>query len=141
KLMQFGRVVKHWVGGEETGGVSTRTAPVWDPATGEQQAEVVLAEPADVDAAVAAARAAFEGWSEASLSRRAKVMFAFRELLNANVEKLARIVSSEHGKVLEDAEGEVLRGLEVVEFACGIPQLMKGEYSDQVSTTVDAYSF
>jgi len=102
---------------------------------------VVLAEPADVDAAVAAACVAFADWSEASLSRRAKVMFAFRELLNANVEKLARIVSSEHGKVLDDAKGEVLRGLEVVEFACGIPQLLKGEYSDQVSTTVDAFSF
>ena len=86
---------------------STRTAPVWDPATGEQQAEVLLAEPADVDAAVAAARAAFDEWSEASLSRRAKVMFAFRELLNANVDALARIVSSEHGKVLDDAKGEV----------------------------------
>ena len=102
---------------------------------------MLLAEPADVDAAVAAAREAFADWSEASLSRRAKVMFAFRELLNANVEELARIVSSEHGKVLEDAKGEVLRGLEVVEFACGIPQLLKGEYSDQVSTTVDAFSF
>src|SRR5262249_49464232 len=92
-------------------------------------------------AAVAAARTAFAEWSQASLSRRAKVMFAFRELLNVNVEKLARIVSSEHGKVLEDAKGEVLRGLEVVEFACGIPQLLKGEFSDQVSTGVDAYSF
>jgi len=135
------RTIRHRIGGQETGGSSTRTAPVWDPATGEQQAEVVLAESADVDAAVAAARVAFVDWSEASLSRRAKVMFAFRELLNANVDELARIVSSEHGKVLDDAKGEVLRGLEVVEFACGIPQLLKGEYSDQVSTTVDAYSF
>jgi malonate-semialdehyde dehydrogenase (acetylating)/methylmalonate-semialdehyde dehydrogenase len=135
------RTIRHRIGGEETSGGSTRTAPVWDPATGEQQAEVLLAEPADVDAAIAAARAAFVDWSEASLSRRAKVMFDFRELLNANVEELARIVSSEHGKVLEDAKGEVLRGLEVVEFTCGIPQLLKGEYSDQVSTTVDAYSF
>ncbi len=101
----------------------------------------MLAEPGDVDAAVAAALAAFAEWSQASLSRRAKIMFAFRELLNRNVEELARIVSSEHGKVLEDAKGEVSRGLEVVEFACGIPQLLKGEYSDQVSTTVDAYSF
>jgi malonate-semialdehyde dehydrogenase (acetylating) / methylmalonate-semialdehyde dehydrogenase len=140
-LMQFERVVRHRIGGEETGGGSSRTAPVWDPATGEQQAEVLLAEPADVEAAVAAARTAFAEWSEASLSRRAKVMFAFRELLAANVEKLARIVSSEHGKVLDDAKGEVSRGLEVVEFACGIPELLKGEYSDQVSTTVDAYSF
>jgi len=135
------RTIRHRIGGEETTGSSTRTSTVWDPATGEQQAEVVLAEPADVDAAVAAAREAFADWSEASLSRRAKVMFAFRELLNGNVEKLARIVSSEHGKVFEDAKGEVLRGLEVVEFACGIPHLMKGEYSDQVSTTVDAFSF
>jgi malonate-semialdehyde dehydrogenase (acetylating)/methylmalonate-semialdehyde dehydrogenase len=114
---------------------------VYDPATGEVQAEVVLAEASDVDAAVAAAREAFAEWSQASLSRRAKVMFAFRELLNRKVEELARIVSSEHGKVLEDAMGEVSRGLEVVEFACGIPHLLKGEYSDQVSTSVDAYSF
>jgi malonate-semialdehyde dehydrogenase (acetylating)/methylmalonate-semialdehyde dehydrogenase len=135
------RTIRHRIGGKETGGSSSRTAPVWDPATGEQQAEVLLAEAADVDAAVAAARAAFAEWSEASLSRRAKVMFSFRELLNRNVEALARIVSSEHGKVLEDAKGEVLRGLEVVEFACGIPQLLKGEYSDQVSSSVDAYSF
>jgi malonate-semialdehyde dehydrogenase (acetylating)/methylmalonate-semialdehyde dehydrogenase len=135
------RTIRHRIGGEEASGSSSRTSPVWDPSTGDQQAEVVLAEPADVDAAVAAARVAFADWSEASLSRRAKVMFAFRELLNANVEKLARVVSSEHGKVLDDAKGEVLRGLEVVEFACGIPQLLKGEYSDQVSTTVDAFSF
>jgi malonate-semialdehyde dehydrogenase (acetylating)/methylmalonate-semialdehyde dehydrogenase len=139
--MQFEKVIAHRMGGEETSGASTRTSPVYDPATGEVQAEVLLAEASDVDAAVAAAREAFAEWSQASLSRRAKVMFAFRELLNANVEELARIVSSEHGKVLEDAKGEVLRGLEVVEFACGIPHLLKGEYSDQVSTTVDAYSF
>jgi malonate-semialdehyde dehydrogenase (acetylating)/methylmalonate-semialdehyde dehydrogenase len=135
------RTIRHLIRGEELTGASSRTAPVWDPASGEQQAEVLLAEPADVDAAVAAAREAFAEWSEASLSRRAKVMFAFRQLLDANVDALARIVSSEHGKVLEDAKGEVLRGLEVVEFACGIPQLLKGEYSDQVSSTVDAFSF
>src|SRR4051794_9231669 len=135
------KVIAHRIAGEETRGASRRTSPVWDPATGEQQAEVLLAEPADVDAAVTAAGEAFPDWSEASLSRRAKVMFAFRELLNENVEKLAQIVSSEAGKVFEDAKGEVSRGLEVVEFACGIPQLMKGEYSDQVSTTVDAFSF
>jgi malonate-semialdehyde dehydrogenase (acetylating)/methylmalonate-semialdehyde dehydrogenase len=139
--MQFDKVIAHRIGGEEVRGASSRTSPVYDPATGEVQAEVVLAEPSDVDAAVAAAREAFGEWSQASLSRRAKIMFAFRQLLDANVEELARIVSSEHGKVLEDAKGEVLRGLEVVEFACGIPQLLKGEYSDQVSTTVDAWSF
>ncbi len=135
------RTIRHRIAGAETSGASTRTSPVYDPATGEVQAEVVLAEPADADAAVAAARAAFAEWSQASLSRRAKVMFAFRELLDRNVEELARVVSSEHGKVLEDARGEVLRGLEVVEFACGIPHLLKGEYSDQVSSGVDAYSF
>jgi len=135
------RVITHRIGGEETSGSSSRTSPVYDPATGEVQAEVMLAEPGDVDAAVTAAREAFAEWSQASLSRRAKIMFAFRQLLDENVEELARIVSSEHGKVLEDAKGEVLRGLEVVEFACGIPHLLKGEYSDQVSTTVDAFSF
>ena len=134
-------MIAHRIGGEETTGASSRTSPVYDPATGEVQAEVLLAEAADVDAAVAAASEAFAGWSQASLSRRAKVMFAFRELLNENVEELARIVSSEHGKVLEDAEGEVLRGLEVVEFACGIPHLLKGEHSDQVSSGIDAWSF
>jgi malonate-semialdehyde dehydrogenase (acetylating) / methylmalonate-semialdehyde dehydrogenase len=134
-------VIQHWLGGAETSGSSSRTAPVYEPATGEVQAEVLLAESGDVDAAVAAAHAAFEEWSETSLSRRAKTMLAFRELLHRNVDALARVVSSEHGKVLEDAKGEVLRGLEVVEFACGIPHLLKGEYSDQVSTTVDAYSF
>jgi malonate-semialdehyde dehydrogenase (acetylating)/methylmalonate-semialdehyde dehydrogenase len=135
------RTIRHRIGGEETSGASTRTSPVYDPATGEVQAEVVLAEPSDVDAAVAAAREASAEWSQTSLSRRAKIMFAFRELLNRNVEELARIVSSEHGKVLDDAKGEVSRGLEVVEFACGIPHLLKGEYSDQVSTTVDAWSY
>ncbi|HEX7279769.1 MAG TPA: aldehyde dehydrogenase family protein, partial [Solirubrobacterales bacterium] len=135
------RTIRHRIGGEETIGSSSRTAPVWDPATGERQAEVVLAEPADVEAAVAAARGAFVDWSEASLSRRAKIMFAFRQLLDENVEKLARIVSSEHGKVLDDAKGEVIRGMEVVEFACGVAQLTKGEYSDQVSTDVDLFSF
>jgi malonate-semialdehyde dehydrogenase (acetylating)/methylmalonate-semialdehyde dehydrogenase len=135
------RTIEHRIGGEATAGNSSRRSPVYDPATGEAQAEVLLAEPADVDAAVVAAAEAFMAWSEASLSRRAKVMFAFRELLNDHVDELAGIVSSEHGKVLDDARGEVLRGLEVVEFACGIPHLLKGEYSDQVSGGVDSFSF
>ncbi len=135
------RTIQHWIAGSETSGSSTRTAPVFNPATGAQQAEVLLAEKSDVDAAVAAAREAFAEWSQASLSRRTKVLFAFRELVNSNVEALAEIVSDEHGKVLSDAAGEVQRGLEVVEFACGIPQLLKGEYSDQASTDVDVFSF
>ncbi|HEU4911194.1 MAG TPA: aldehyde dehydrogenase family protein, partial [Actinomycetes bacterium] len=133
--------IEHWIGGAETAGSSTRTAPVWDPATGRQQAEVVLAEPADVDAAVQAGRKAFDEWREVSVVRRARVMFAFRDLVERHSAELARLVSAEHGKVVADALGEVTRGLEVVEFACGIPHLLKGEYSEQVSTDVDSYSF
>ncbi|MCA2214037.1 CoA-acylating methylmalonate-semialdehyde dehydrogenase [Jidongwangia harbinensis] len=133
--------IQHWIGGGTTPGTGTRRSAVYHPATGAQQHEVVLAEAADVDAAVTAARTAFASWSQASLSKRAKVLFAFRELVNANVDRLAEIVSDEHGKVLSDAAGEVQRGLEVVEFACGIPHLLKGEYSDQASTGVDVFSF
>jgi malonate-semialdehyde dehydrogenase (acetylating)/methylmalonate-semialdehyde dehydrogenase len=133
--------IEHWIGGSATGGTSTRRSPVFNPATGRQQHEVVLAETADVDAAVSAAKAAFASWSQASLSKRTKILFAFRELVNSHVQELAEIVSDEHGKVLSDAAGEVQRGLEVVEFACGIPQLLKGDYSDQASTGVDVYSF
>ena len=114
---------------------------MWNPATGAQQAEVVLAEPADVDAAVQAAARAFLDWGDSSVSRRTKALFAFRELVNRHLDELAGILTDEHGKVLSDARGEIQRGLEVVEFACGIPQLLKGEYSDQVSTGVDSYSF
>jgi malonate-semialdehyde dehydrogenase (acetylating)/methylmalonate-semialdehyde dehydrogenase len=122
-------------------GTSTRTGPVWNPATGQQQAEVLLANATDVDTAVQAAAAAFETWSQSSLSQRTKVLFAFRELVNARIQDLAEIISDEHGKVVSDARGEVQRGLEVVEFACGIPQLLKGDYSDQVSSGVDVFSF
>jgi malonate-semialdehyde dehydrogenase (acetylating)/methylmalonate-semialdehyde dehydrogenase len=118
-----------------------RTAPVFDPATGEVQRHVALAEPADVDAAVAVARWAFATWSTTSVTRRARVVFAFRELLAEHTDELARIISSEHGKTLDDARGEVVRGMEVVEFACGIAQLSKGEFSDQVSGGVDLHSF
>jgi malonate-semialdehyde dehydrogenase (acetylating)/methylmalonate-semialdehyde dehydrogenase len=133
--------VTHWIGGKPVTSSSTRTSPVWNPATGEQQAEVALADAQDVDSAVRAAAAAFEQWSQSSLSTRAKVLFAFRELVNQNAQKLAEIISDEHGKVVSDALGEVQRGLEVVEFACGIPSLLKGDYSDQVSTGVDVFSF
>jgi malonate-semialdehyde dehydrogenase (acetylating)/methylmalonate-semialdehyde dehydrogenase len=134
------RSVEHWIGGRTVTGGDAR-GPVWNPATGEQQAEVHLATASDVDSAVGAAAAAFDGWSQTSLSRRAKVLFAFRELVHANADRLAEIVADEHGKVLSDARGEVQRGLEVVEFACGIPHLLKGDYSDQVSDGVDLYSF
>jgi malonate-semialdehyde dehydrogenase (acetylating)/methylmalonate-semialdehyde dehydrogenase len=133
--------IRHRIGGAETPGSSTRTAPVWNPATGAQQAEVLLAEREDVDVAVAAARAAFESWKEVSVVRRSRVMFAFRNLVEKHADELARIVAAEHGKVVEDAKGEVIRGMEVAEYACGVPQLVKGEYSDQVSTDVDSFSF
>jgi malonate-semialdehyde dehydrogenase (acetylating)/methylmalonate-semialdehyde dehydrogenase len=135
------RSIQHRIGGRETPGASGRTASVFDPATGAPQAEVVLADRADVDAAVQAARTAFEGWGGVSVTRRARVMFKFRDLVERDTDEIARIISSEHGKVLDDAKGEVIRGMEVVEYACGIAQLSKGEYSDQVSTDIDAFSF
>jgi malonate-semialdehyde dehydrogenase (acetylating)/methylmalonate-semialdehyde dehydrogenase len=135
------RTITHWIGGKPATGSSDRTSPVWNPATGQQQAEVALASVEDVDSAVQTAKAAFERWGQSSLSQRTKVLFKFRELVNANVQKLAEAISDEHGKVVSDARGEVQRGLEVIEFACGIPTLLKGDFSDQVSTGVDVYSF
>ena len=133
--------IEHWIDGRRTPGEGTRRGPVYNPATGQQQAEVVLAATADVDAAVASAWRAFEEWGQSSLSKRAKVLFRFRELVDARAKELAEVISDEHGKVVSDAFGEVQRGLEVVEFACGIPHLVKGEYSDQVSGGVDVFSF
>jgi len=135
------RTIGHWVGGKAVEGASGRHGAVFNPATGEQQAEVAFAGTAEVDDVVNAAASAFESWSQSSLSTRAKILFGFRELVNAHVDELAGIVSDEHGKVLSDARGEVQRGLEVIEFACGIPQLLKGEFSDQVSTDVDVFSY
>jgi malonate-semialdehyde dehydrogenase (acetylating)/methylmalonate-semialdehyde dehydrogenase len=135
------RIIEHWIAGKTTAGTADRTAPVYNPATGQQSAEVVLGSRADVQAAIVAARDAFPVWSQTSVSRRSKVLFAFREQVNQAAGQIAESITDEHGKVLSDALGEVQRGLEVVEFACGIPSLLKGEYSDQVSTNVDMYSF
>jgi malonate-semialdehyde dehydrogenase (acetylating) / methylmalonate-semialdehyde dehydrogenase len=135
------RTIEHWIGGKSAPGTSGRTAPVWNPATGQQQAEVALAAAADVAEAVGVAEVAFEDWSQTSVSKRAKVLFAFRELVNRHADELAGLIVDEHGKVFSDAVGEVQRGLEVVEFACGIPSLLKGDYSDQVSAGIDTYSF
>jgi malonate-semialdehyde dehydrogenase (acetylating)/methylmalonate-semialdehyde dehydrogenase len=135
------KTIHHWIAGGKTPLSAERSAPLYNPATGKQQAEVVLASADDVDFAVRAASDAFPGWSQTSVSRRAKVLFAFRELVNSRAPDLAELITDEHGKVLADALGEVHRGLEVVEFACGIPTLLKGEYSDQVSTAVDIFSF
>ncbi|HSD37694.1 MAG TPA: CoA-acylating methylmalonate-semialdehyde dehydrogenase [Rhodocyclaceae bacterium] len=132
--------ITHFIAGQREAGTSSRSAPVFNPASGEQSAEVALASLADVDRVVAVARAAQAAWGEASPLRRARVMFRFKELLEQHQHELAAIISSEHGKVQGDALGEVTRGLEVVEFACGIPHLLKGEFSAQVGTGVDSYS-
>jgi malonate-semialdehyde dehydrogenase (acetylating)/methylmalonate-semialdehyde dehydrogenase len=132
--------IAHWIDGAETAGASGRVAPVFNPATGEQIASVDLASTSEVDAAVRKAKEAARGWREASLSKRSAVLFKFRELLASRTGELAAIVTREHGKVLADAAGEVARGLENVEFATGIPHLMKGSFSEQAATGVDVYS-
>jgi malonate-semialdehyde dehydrogenase (acetylating)/methylmalonate-semialdehyde dehydrogenase len=133
-------VVPHWIGGAEYPSASGRTAPVYDPALGVETKRVALADQAEVDAAVAAASAAFPAWSDLSLARRQTILFRFRELLDARKGELARIITSEHGKVLSDALGEISRGQEVVEFATGLSHHLKGEFSEQVSTGIDVYS-
>ena len=130
-------VIAHVIGGIETTGTSTRFGDVFDPAVGAVTSRVVLAETSDVDAAVAAAHEAFPAWRDASLSKRTSVLFAFRELVHQHIDELAAVITAQHGKTLPDAKGEVQRGLEVVEFACGIGQILKGEASEQVSTGVD----
>src|SRR5690242_11039197 len=135
------RTIPHWIAGAETTGASTRYGPVWNPATGEQQAQVALAEPADVDAAVAAASKAWQEWRDVSVIRRARIMFALRDLIERHLDEISVLVADEHGKVVDDAKGEVIRGLEVVEYACGIAELLKGEFSEQVSTDIDLHSF
>jgi malonate-semialdehyde dehydrogenase (acetylating) / methylmalonate-semialdehyde dehydrogenase len=132
--------INHWIGGSEVPARSGRTAVVHNPATGETTGEVGLASVEEVDAAVVAATAAFGSWRSTSLSKRAEILFRFRELLDGNRKDLASLITAEHGKVLSDAEGEVARGIENVEFACGIPHLMKGGYSEQAATGVDVYS-
>ena len=134
------RTVGHWVDGAAREGRSGRTGPVHDPATGQVAAQVALASAQEVDDVVRAAHAAFPAWRDASLTKRTQVLFRVRQLLDERKGDLAAIITAEHGKVLSDAEGEVTRGLEVVEFACGIPHLVKGEFSEGVSTGVDAWS-
>jgi malonate-semialdehyde dehydrogenase (acetylating)/methylmalonate-semialdehyde dehydrogenase len=134
------RVIGHWMDGAERASSGGRTAPVFNPATGAVQAHVALADRADVDAAIASAKRGFEVWSGFSIAKRQAVLFAFRELLNARRPELAAIITAEHGKVLSDAMGEILRGQEVVELATGFPHLIKGAYSENASSGVDVYS-
>src|SRR5215213_9369596 len=131
--------ISHWVEGRVLEGTSGRSGVVWDPGTGQQASSVDLASAAEVDVAVAAAKAAFPAWRSTNLSRRAEVMFHMRELVSANRKEIASLLSAEHGKVLSDAMGEVARGLENVEFACGIPHLLKGGFSEQASRGIDVY--
>ncbi|ONI79469.1 methylmalonate-semialdehyde dehydrogenase (CoA acylating) [Actinosynnema sp. ALI-1.44] len=132
--------ITHWINGKPWDGVAERTGEVYDPATGKVSGRVDFAAQSEVDSAVAAAAAAFPAWRDASLAKRSNVLFKFRELLAARKDDLAAIVTAEHGKVLDDAAGEVQRALEAVEFACGIPHLLKGGFSENVSTKVDVYS-
>ena len=132
--------VEHFIAGHRTSGTSNKTSDIFNPALGKVSGKLHLASEADVNTAVAAAQAAWPEWADASPLRRARVMFKFKELLEANQQKMAEMITSEHGKVVSDAFGEVQRGLEVVEFACGIPQVLKGEYTEQVARGVDSYS-
>lgn len=132
--------IPHYINGKTVAGASGKTSDVFNPALGEVSSKVGLASIDEVNAAVAAAKAAFPAWAATTPLRRARVLFKFKELLDRHAEKLATIISSEHGKVVSDAIGEVTRGIEVVEFACGIPHLLKGDFTEQVGTGVDSYS-
>jgi malonate-semialdehyde dehydrogenase (acetylating) / methylmalonate-semialdehyde dehydrogenase len=132
--------ISHWIDGKCVAGESGRSGPVYNPATGRQTGEVDFATEAEVDKAVQAAKAAFESWRTMSLAKRAELFFRIRELLHERREEVAKILTQEHGKVLSDAIGEVTRGLEVIEFCCGLPTLLKSEFSEQASTGIDVYS-
>jgi malonate-semialdehyde dehydrogenase (acetylating)/methylmalonate-semialdehyde dehydrogenase len=132
--------IDHWINGQRVAGASGQTGPVYNPATGQQQGAVALASVAEVDNAVAVAKEAFATWRSSSLSKRADILFAFRQIVHSRRDEISLLVSQEHGKVPSDAAGELARGIENIEFACGIPQMLKGSYSEQVSTGVDVYS-
>jgi malonate-semialdehyde dehydrogenase (acetylating)/methylmalonate-semialdehyde dehydrogenase len=133
-------IIKHFVGGKVIDGTSERKGQVFNPATGDQESEVILATKSDLDKTVEIAKKAFETWSLKPALQRARIMFKFKELIEKNFDELTKLIVSEHGKVYEDAKGSLIRGLEVVEFACGIPHVLKGEFSENVGTNVDSYS-
>ena len=132
--------IGHYIGGKAVAGTSGRSQNVFNPATGAVTGSVALANAAEVNAAVAAAQAAFQGWADTPPIRRARVMFKYLELVNAHRDELAHAITAEHGKVFTDAQGEVTRGIDIIEFACGIPQLLKGDFTDQVSTGIDNWT-
>ena len=133
-------LIEHFINGKTTKGSSKKTSKVFNPATGEQTSEVNLASKTDVDLAVQKAKYAFTDWSKKPPAQRARVIFKFKELIEKNSDEITKLIVSEHGKVYEDAKGSLTRGLEVVEFACGIPHLLKGEFSENVGTNVDSWS-
>ena len=134
------KLIEHFIGGKNYSGNSKRKNKIFNPATGEQSAEVKLATSEDVNKAVENAKNSFEKWSNTPPLQRARIMFKFKELIEKNYDELAKIIVSEHGKVYEDAKGSLTRGLEVVEYACGIPQMLKGEFTENVGTSVDSWS-
>jgi len=134
------KIIGHFINDRSVEGTPAAFGDVWNPARGERSARVAFASPADVDAAVAAAKAAFPAWSETPPLRRAAILFKFREALYAQVDRLAAMITAEHGKTLDDAKGEMTRGIEVVEFACGMPQLLKGELTENVGRNVDGFT-
>lgn len=134
------KLISHWINGAEYKGSGSRFGEVYDPALGTQAAQVSFAEEKDIEVAVASAQAAFPAWKDTSLAKRNSILFNFRQLLDQRKGELASIITEEHGKVLSDAMGEINRGLEVVDFACGLPHLLKGEYSENASTSIDVYS-
>ena len=134
------KLIEHFIGGKKTKGSSKKTSKVFDPATGEKTAEVILASKVDVNTAVEKAKSAFAEWSRKPPAQRARIIFKFKELIEKNSDELTKLIVSEHGKVYADAQGSLTRGLEVVEFACGIPHLLKGEFTENVGTDVDSWS-
>ena len=132
--------ISHWINGALVAGTSGRSGAVFNPATGAQTSTVDFASVQEIDSAVAAATAALPAWRATNLSRRAEIMFNIRNLVQSNRNEIAAMLSAEHGKVVTDALGEIARGLENIEFACGIPHLLKGSYSEQAATGVDVYS-
>ncbi|MBC8056066.1 MAG: aldehyde dehydrogenase family protein, partial [Rhizobiales bacterium] len=132
--------VGHYVDGRPVASTSGRRQPVWNPSTGAVARQVALASVDEVNAAIAAARAAFPAWADMPPIRRARIMNNFLALLNQHRDTLAAMITAEHGKVFTDAQGEVTRGIDIVEFACGVPQLLKGDFTDQVSTGIDNWT-
>ena len=133
-------LIEHYIYGKSYSGSSDKKGKIFNPATGKQESEVILGSKADLDLAVEKAKKAFESWSNVTPLQRARIIFKFKELIEKNSDELTKLIVNEHGKVYEDAKGSLTRGLEVVEFACGIPQMLKGEFTENVGTNIDSWS-